>query len=369
LVKNPDTLPRLAALDAYRILDSAPEHGFDDLAQLAAHICATPIALVSLLDSHRQWFKAKVGLELAETPIEQAVCAYAIKQTDIFVIADLAQDERTSGNPLVTAPDGIRFYAGAPLITPEGVAIGTLCVIDKVPRPEGLGEAQRLMLAKLAGQVVTQLELRRLFIQETEAAAEKQAWQSVLTEELGHRLKNTLTTVQAIAAQTLKGTDAGLMKTFNQRLETLGLAHEILLKESWSEVRVEALVKAALGALANLERFEIAGCDLPFGPRAAVTLSLIVHELATNAIKYGALSQPGGTVSVAWKIEAQSDGAGFVFNWVEHGGPPVLKPTQRGFGSRLIQMGLAGAGGAELFYEPDGFKARLSAPLHQLQGL
>src|SRR4030095_9519366 len=125
---------RLEALRRYEILDTPPELDFDDLAALAALVCATPIALITLLDEGRQWFKARVGLEVAETPRDIAFCDKAIQQTDLFVVPDALADARLATTPLVTGAPRIRCYAGAPLVTPEGHALGTLCVLDRVPR-------------------------------------------------------------------------------------------------------------------------------------------------------------------------------------------------------------------------------------------
>jgi PAS domain-containing protein len=150
---------RLDALRRYAILDTLPEAAFDRVAELAASICAAPIALVSLIDSERQWLKAKVGLTLSDTPRDVAFCAHAIVEQDLFVVPDASADERFAANPLVTAPPKIRFYAGAPLITPDGFAVGTLCVLDHVPRH--LSDQQQQALRVLSSQVVAQLELRK----------------------------------------------------------------------------------------------------------------------------------------------------------------------------------------------------------------
>jgi len=150
---------RLKVLWQYEILDTVPEEVFDDLTELAARICEAPIALISLIDEDRQWFKSKVGISVNETSRDISFCAHAIKQHDLFIIPDATQDLRFANNPLVTSDPKIRFYAGAPLITPDGHALGTLCVIDKVPRE--LRPEQQQALRVLARHVMTQLELRR----------------------------------------------------------------------------------------------------------------------------------------------------------------------------------------------------------------
>ena len=160
----PDPI-RLAALDAYAILDTPPEKGFDDIVLLARMLCAAPVALVSLVARDRQWFKARSGFEPHQTDLDASVCAHGLGRSDLLVIPDLTQDPRTRDNPLVTGEPGIRFYAGAPLHTPEGLSLGSLCVIDTVPRSDGLTPEQAEGLRALAGQVMVQLELRRALVE------------------------------------------------------------------------------------------------------------------------------------------------------------------------------------------------------------
>ncbi|RYX81130.1 GAF domain-containing protein [bacterium] len=166
-----DELQRLEALNRYDILDSIPETEYDDLATLAASICGAPISLVSLVDTERQWFKAHYGLEVKETPRALSFCAHAIHSNDVFEVNNAPSDPRFSDNSLVTGEPGIRFYAGAPLITPDNYRLGTLCVIDRVPRE--LNEQQRQALEALARQVVSQLELRRALLRSQVIEAEK----------------------------------------------------------------------------------------------------------------------------------------------------------------------------------------------------
>ncbi len=154
-----DEKERLDELRQYRILDTLAESEYDDLVYLASKICGTPIALVSLVDQDRQYFKARVGLEVSETPRDVAFCAHAILKPELMVVNDAKADERFADNPLVKSDPNIRFYAGTPLITPAGHAMGTLCVIDRVPRT--LDKAQRESLLALGRQVEAVLSLRR----------------------------------------------------------------------------------------------------------------------------------------------------------------------------------------------------------------
>ncbi len=155
----PNETKRLKVLWQYEVLDTVPEEVFDDLTDLAAHICETPIALISLVDEDRQWFKSRLGLSLSETSRDISFCAHAITTDGLLIVPDATKDKRFKDNPLVTGGQKIRFYAGAPLITPDGHALGTLCVLDKKPRALRLEQQQALRV--LAHHVMTQLELRR----------------------------------------------------------------------------------------------------------------------------------------------------------------------------------------------------------------
>lgn len=150
---------RLKVLWQYDVLDTVPEEVFDDLTDLAAHICEAPIALISLVDENRQWFKSRVGTSLKETSRDISFCAHAILQNGLFVIADATKDPRFRDNPIVTGPPKVRFYAGVPLKSPDGYALGTLCILDK--KPKRLRPEQKRALMVLARHVETQLELRR----------------------------------------------------------------------------------------------------------------------------------------------------------------------------------------------------------------
>jgi GAF domain-containing protein len=149
---------RLDALKRYEVLDTPDEVDFDDFTWLASQICGTPIALISLIDATRQWFKSRVGLEARETPRERAFCGHTILGTKILEVPDALQDVRFHDNPLVTGAPDIRFYAGTPLTTHDGFNLGSLCVIDRAPRH--LSDLQRESLVRLGRQVVMQLELR-----------------------------------------------------------------------------------------------------------------------------------------------------------------------------------------------------------------
>lgn len=156
----PDESLRLHALEQYHILDTLPEQNYDDLTYLASQICGTPVALLTLLDESRQWFKSQVGIQVGEMPREISFCAHAILTPNLMVIPDMTADERFADNPLVVADPHVRFYAGAPLVTAEGAALGTLCVLDNKPRH--LTAEQQESLRALGRQAVMQMEMRRI---------------------------------------------------------------------------------------------------------------------------------------------------------------------------------------------------------------
>jgi PAS domain S-box-containing protein len=153
---------RIAALNSYAMIGTPAEPDFDDLVQLAADAFAAPIAVINLIAGDRQWFKAQVGLGVQDMPLDLSICTHALSQDDVLAIPDTTLDDRVAANPLVTAHNGLRFYAGALLRTPKGIPIGTLCVLDRQPRPDGITPQQRHLLTVLARQAMTQMELRRI---------------------------------------------------------------------------------------------------------------------------------------------------------------------------------------------------------------
>lgn len=365
-----DEEERLAELARYGVLDTPPERELDDIAAMAAEICGVPVGLVSLVDRDRQFFKARVGVDVTETPRDVSLCQHAILGEHPLVVPDATLDPRFRDHPPVTGDLGLRFYAGVPLITPAGHALGTLCVIDR--EPHELDDRQLRLLALLSRQVMTRLELRRCLSLSETALAETQAHkarveeaverQKDLVQEMAHRVKNTLTIVQSIVTQTLRQADTAeeARDAIEARLSALGRAQNALTRAQAGEVRIHEVLKVALAPHRGMDHpgtFALDGPDIDLGSRQALGLSLGIHELATNAAKYGALSEEGGTVAIAWSL---NDGA-FHLEWREHGGPAVAVPERTGFGSRLVERIMASyfEGQAKLHFEPDGLICRL----------
>jgi anti-sigma regulatory factor (Ser/Thr protein kinase) len=187
---------RLQALRSYKILDTDPEKSFDDLTILASHICETPVALITLIDSDRQWFKSRVGVSVSETPREVSFCATAIQQSDLFVVPDASKDPRFSANPFVVSDPKIRFYAGAPYTSSDGHRLGTLCVLDMVPRQ--LTSSQENALLALSRQVQAQFELRKHLL-ELRAALEERDRAEVERDRTIIELQQALEHVQRLS--------------------------------------------------------------------------------------------------------------------------------------------------------------------------
>jgi signal transduction histidine kinase len=202
-------IERVSELHRYSVLDTPPEAAFDDLAKLAAYVCGTPISLLSLVDMGRIWFKSKVGIEAAEIPRIDGLCSSAILGKSVMVIADASANEQLASHPLVTFEPKLRFYAGAPLITPNGHCIGTLCVIDTVPRQITAGQIEAL--ENLARSVVTQLELRRLlknYAQAQQSLVDLQARTETQVKQRTQQLAETNESLQGLAGQLMNAQDS-----------------------------------------------------------------------------------------------------------------------------------------------------------------
>jgi two-component sensor histidine kinase len=202
-----------------------------------------------------------------------------------------------------------------------------------------------------------------------QAASERaEAQRQLLVGELTHRVKNTLALVQAIAVQSLRGADmAAAREVFQSRLRALAEAHDVLTAHSWEAASLRDVLDRTLLPYRDgwPGRFALSGPALRLQPRAALAVALSVHELATNAVKYGALSVEGGQVRIVWRIDGDGTAARFRFVWTEAGGPPVTPPSRAGFGSRMIRTALGAelGGSAEMAFAPDGLVCSLDAPL------
>ncbi len=294
----PDEPQRLAALRGYGILDTPSEGVFDELAELAAEICEAPIALVTLVDQSRQWFKARVGLEATETARSVAFCAHAILQPGLFVVPDTQDDERFADNPLVTGPPHIRFYAGAPLFSGEGLGLGTLCVIDSEPRE--LTPLQERSLSILRTHVMKLLELRR----NTRDLADANRELEMYSYTISHDLRAPLRAISGYAeilreehGERLGGEAADLLRKILDGVRRMDLLTRDILdlsRISHSPLRV---VRVDLGAMAREAMQSLRNADpgrqvdVEIGPDLVAfgdptLLRVVVENLLGNAWKF-----------------------------------------------------------------------------------
>lgn len=310
---------RLDALRAYDVLDTPAEQAFDDMTLLAAQILGTPMAMVSLVDADRQWFKSRLGTELKETPRDAAFCAHAIMEPDLLVVPDARADARFADGALVTGDPQIRFYAGAPLVTPDGHALGTLCAVDREPHEMTVEQAEALRA--LARQTMVQLQLRRSLKQ----LQELERMRDSLTHMIVHDLRTPLTSLLA-GVQTVEllgalnedqrevlalATEGGqtLLSMINDLLD-IGKTEDGSLTLDRAAVCPRDLTDRAVVQVASLARDKEMALErraapelLPLAADEEKLLRTLVNLLG-NALKF---TPPGGRVTVS--ADAERDGA------------------------------------------------------------
>lgn len=336
-----DEADRLAALRRYEILDTLPEQAYDDITLLAAEICGTPIAAISLVDGGRQWFKSKLGLAVEQTDRNIAFCAHAIldpKQP--LIVGDASRDDRFAHNPLVTGAPSIRFYAGAPLVTPDGFAVGTLCVIDQVPRTLTPRQVQALLV--LSREVITQLELRSNLkrleqtvrdLERAEAELQRSRAQELALKDrfishVSHELRSPLTAIYGFVTLLLDGLVGPLNEEQRGSLgivlrNTLQLKEMIqdlleLTRSKAGKLRVEprALrVEEPIEDILRAARLTAEGkgiqveaevaAELPPLVADPVRLRQILSNLVENAINH---TPAGGRISIRAEIDPSDAG-------------------------------------------------------------
>jgi len=329
-----DDVARLKALRGYELLDTPAEETLDLLGRLASELFSTPIALVSLVDEHRQWFKVKVGLDLPETPRSVAFCDHAIRQAGPMMVTDASADPRFANNPLVTGDPKIRFYCGVPLRSPEGHGLGTLCIIDRVPRT--LQPAEVESLQGLAKVVETVIELRRrvrLVEQALESSTEVRQGRDLLATMMVHDLRSPLSAIGALCSVLA-----------SDHPQTKELVDEILAASTKMSHMLSDMLDLSLGELGKLtlrpstievgEMLRDSGrawrrlaesrsqrllLDLPGAPLELIAdrelLERVFNNLVDNAVQYG---RPGQTVLV----RAVQASAQVRFEVVDQG-PPI----------------------------------------------
>lgn len=356
---HPHQSARLAALRAYDILDTPREEDFDDIVQFASDVCDAPISVMNLIDADRQWFKAEVGLGVKETPLELSICKNVILGGDFVEIPDTHQDPRTQGNTLCMGDGGWRFYAGAPLLTGEGLQLGTLCVLDFAPRK--LTAHQRNALLVLARQIMAQLDLR--------LALKRQA---LLQKEIDHRVKNSLQAVAALVHRQLraaKGADTReALEHVEQQVRTIALIHEELYRNDDADTVDLGRYMTRLGDMLRKSapphvavRIAVETGPLAVTSSRASALGMILNEFVTNSLKHAFPGHRTGAVVAALRpaednsleLLCEDDGVGF----------STVDRSPSGLGVRLMEAAAAQIGGrAEFLRATSGFGLRVTFP-------
>jgi two-component sensor histidine kinase len=372
-LRNPE---RLAALAETGLPDSEAEEAFDRLTRMVTRLLEVPVSLVSLVDDRRQFFKSLQGLRgwaaaKRETPLSHSFCQHVVIQQKPLIVTDAERDPRVREN--LAIPDlGVKAYLGVPLILASGHVIGSLCAIDTSPRQ--WSEADLKSLSDVADIVMSEIGLRRE-IAKRRLAEESQ---ELLIAELHHRVKNTLSTVQALIQLNLRSSPSidDFRGTIAGRIESLAKTHTLLTERRWNAIAFRDILKSELDPYEQNARVSLSGPDFDLDAEIATTVGMVVHELTTNAAKYGALSSASGRIEVEWTFEAAPDRgedrdhnteAQVTLNWRERGGPPVQPPERKGFGSTLIERLIVrqfdGAADFEFAREGLAFRATFPVPV------
>lgn len=315
-----DERSRVAALQRYEVLDAAVDGDFADFVSIASDICDKPIAAINLIDSARHWTLVGIGHGESELPLDQSICAQTIRQNDVLVIPDLSSDVRFRNNPLVTGGPKLRFYAGAVLQTPDGLPVGTICVLDSKPHPEGLTERQRFTLKALARQIVTQFELRRATRDISDGNAARGRLQASLNEkdallkEVHHRVKNNLQLISSLlnlqASRISDPATASLFVDSRNRVRSMALVHENLYRAgNFAGIAIRSHI---LSLCAHLRRAHAAdgieivaeSDDITLDLDRAISCGLIINELVSNAFKHAFIGAASGLIEVSFRRQS-----------------------------------------------------------------
>ncbi len=336
---------RIAALRGYDILDTPREGEFEDVVRVVSAICKAPISVINLIDEGRQWFKAEVGLGVRELPLPASICAHAILEEDFMMVPDTLADARFVDNPLVIGAPGLRFYAGALLKTPDGLPIGTICVLDTEPR--GLDANQQALLRLMASQVMKLIASRQLVNAERMARQRAEllaAENETLARESDHRVMNSLQQVSSVLALQARSAAPAVraeLDSARNRVDAIAHVHRHIHRAG-SLAAIEAgpflcQLCESIGETArsgiSVRLVEAEGG--PLTPDQASALGMIVAELVANSLKHGFADGRGGTIEIryvsddrGWRVEVRDDGVGL---------PAGFDPaSSKGVGMRVI---------------------------------
>lgn len=318
---HPSQAQRLETLYKYNILDTEREKEFDDIVNLASRICEAPISVVNLIDADRQWFKAETGLGVRETPLETSICSHVILSEEFVEIPDTLLDPRMADNPLCTGEPFFRFYAGAQLLAPNGLPLGTLCVLDNKPRV--LTDLQRETLRVLSLQIMRELELRHsLGLQDT------------LRREMDHRVKNSLQTIASFIRLIRKNTSmedpADAFDAIERRVRAISALHEELHDAGIEQhIQLDRFLRRICSQLSaglptNID-LQVNADEVLSGSAVSTTVGIVVSEFVANSVKHAFPDDQVGSIKVSLKYSDEGD--------------LILACNDNGIGSRAVSSG------------------------------
>lgn len=322
---------RIEAVRKTGLLDSAPEENFDRITRLAANALGAEIALISLVDKDRQFFKSRHGLSLDQTDRDLSFCHHAIKQEDVMVVLNASEDPRFNDNRLVTGDPNIAFYAGAPLIDSDGHALGTICVIDDKAW-SSFSERERQILADLASSVMTEIEN----VESSQTIDDL----TIVARELQHRMGNVYSHIASLVSiiDRTESDKEKLAQKIRQKITSLAQTQALLAANDWQSVSMTSLTDSALAPFCSeLLRSRIStqtSHDFDVSARGAFTLTLMLSKLGTNAVKHGALTSGTGAISFGWTKQDDR----IRFKWRELNKlPDSPHVNSEGFGMKLLR--------------------------------
>jgi len=358
---------RLSALYQTDLMDSSPEERFDRLTRLVARSLSVPVALVSLVDTKRQFFKSTYGLPEPwkterETPLTHSFCQHVVARAAPLIIEDATLDPLVCDNLAITDLN-VRAYLGIPLISCDGHVLGSLCAIDSMPHQWTMQEQE--ILADFAKLVEEQIAMRK----RVEELAKFDEQRSLIQGELAHRIKNIFSVISSlllISSRTETDLNSFVLSVTG-RIQALSKANDFIINENTKDEVAAKGLKGLIDALLqpfnqNDNQFELAFPAVSVGKKSAAALALVIHELATNSAKYGALSVVHGRI----ELMGRCDNDTLKIIWREVGGPQVLeKPTRKGFGTKMVTRTIESQlmGTIEKNYMRDGLVVTLEIPL------
>ena len=324
-----------ARFGAADLLDTPPEIAFDRITRLVGKLIGVPVALVSILDTDRQFFKSEVGLPdpwnvTRQTPLTHSFCQHVVR-TRAPLVVDVAREHPLVRENLAIPDLGVEAYLGVPIHAPDGTVIGSLCAIDSVPRHWTEGESA--VMTDLVDILETELALR----EEIRHRRVAEAGKLLLMREMEHRVKNSFAKVQAIVSLSMRhgGNLKEVRQSITQRIASLAKTQSLFVEATRRTTSLGAVLRNELEPYETSGRVRLEGPVVELVEEQATVIGMVVHELGTNAAKYGSIAA-GGRVVVRWNESERDDQRRLRFEWLESGARIGAEPDSDGFGATLL---------------------------------